>query len=53
MKNQSTDYFFSIIFTLIVVSSVVAFYRFVVLEDFSYFENEEQLPDVFKIETYL
>jgi len=53
MKNSSTDYFFTIIFLLIFVSAFLAFYRFVLLEDFAYFESEEQLPEVFNSDTYL
>lgn len=53
MKDRLTDYFFAFIFILVLVSTVISFYRFVILEEFVYFESEEKLPEVFQIETYL
>lgn len=36
----------------VAVSASVAYYRYVVLENFSYFTTEEEIPDQFEKSTY-
>lgn len=40
------------IFALILISSIASYYRYVILEDFSFFHTEDNVPTQFEQSTY-
>lgn len=44
--------YLTIIFTLFGLSVGVAYYRYMVRQDFVYFQTEEQIPDHFSASSY-
>jgi len=50
-RNSSFAYI-AILLILVGLSVAVAYYRYIVREDFTYFQTEEQVPDHFDISSY-
>lgn len=52
IENKQSNIFIVIIVLAILISVSVAYYRYMIKQDFNYFTTEESIPDRFNINSY-
>lgn len=53
MQTEKPSFvYITVLLILVGLSVAVAYYRYMVRQDFTYFETEEQVPDHFDISSY-
>ncbi len=50
--NNKGNLFFIFLFVVFICSVALTYYRYIVLEDFTYFLTEENYPNKFDLSTY-
>lgn len=52
IENKQSNIFIIILLTLIILSTGISYYRYMIKEDFSFFTTEESVPNRFDINSY-